>query len=336
MNMGNEQSPRTAGISPAGLRNRLVNVMSFDHRTSGIRFLINQAKNSLFGSVTKNSSELFLRGRDVISVNPQTNSLHEPDLTSFIDFCAECGYDDFLLDVGANIGLTTCQSGRAFKQIICFEPNPLCLHVLKANVEVSDLAPKVEIREFGLGESDGVLELWVPRRNLGGAFVRSSQNSYTQEVLAAKDALDHFDESSYSKRTIELRSAESAFAEAFELLASHDFSAGVIKIDVEGMERVVLQGLARALPENFDCVIIFENFDPLLKLEEISSLFSGQVKMAKLSNKRPFKRKVPRTLQAFCLMFMSTKCSLESGDEITDRQGDLVLIVGDKALQGPI
>jgi FkbM family methyltransferase len=310
--------------------------MSFDRRSSGFRFLINEVKNSVFRAVTKDSSELFFRGKDVISINPQTNALHEPDLTSFIDHCVKCGYDDFLLDVGANIGLTTSQSGHAFKKIICFEPNPLCLHILRANIEVSDLASKVEVREYGLGENDGVLELWVPRRNLGGAFVRSSQNSYTQEVLAAKDGFGDFDERAYLKRTIELRSAESAFADAFRSLALEGLSAGIVKIDVEGMERVVLQGLARSLPRDSNCVIIFENFDPHLDLAEISSLFPGQAKMGKLSNQRPFKRKVPRAVQALCLMFMPSKYSIESADAMTDREGDLILIVGDQTLAAPI
>ena len=59
------------------------------------------------------------------------NGVYEPHIKFLIDYLAEKGYSDFLIDIGANIGLTSCQSGNSFKEIHMFEPNPDCVNILK-------------------------------------------------------------------------------------------------------------------------------------------------------------------------------------------------------------
>ncbi len=120
--------------------------------------------------------------------------MHEPVLTKFIETCCDSEYSDFLIDIGANIGLTTCQNGNAFKEVVCFEPNPLCVNVLKVNTEIAIDGPTVEINEYGLGAEEGKFELWMAKNNWGGGFVRNAQNTYSDDTLAIKDGFKYIDD----------------------------------------------------------------------------------------------------------------------------------------------
>ena len=82
---------------------------------------------TLYGYLTRRALPLFVRGCDIISAGPMVVGRHEPQVAAAIEgFAAEC-YSDFLIDIEANIGLTSCISGQHFKSLMMFEPNPLCL-----------------------------------------------------------------------------------------------------------------------------------------------------------------------------------------------------------------
>ena len=135
--------------------------------------LMGRIRRKLFERLTRKSVNYFLRGKDIISVGPLVNGFHEPICTKLIGHYAWHDYGDFLIDIGANIGLTTCQNGHDFARVVCFEPNPMCAHILKVNTEIALPKGRVEIHEFGLGEMVVLLELWIPKHNWGGAFIRT-------------------------------------------------------------------------------------------------------------------------------------------------------------------
>ncbi len=89
-------------------------------KDSGFSLILYKFKNIIFRKITKNSLQLFLRGKDIISVSPQTCGFHELGLTTLISSIAENGASDFLIDIGANIGLTSCQNGNDFKRVFLF------------------------------------------------------------------------------------------------------------------------------------------------------------------------------------------------------------------------
>ena len=130
---------------------------------------------------------LFLRGGDLISVDPMISGYHEPEIVALIDFFARFGHDGFFLDIGANIGLISCQVGHRFGVVHMFEPNPLVLPILRANVSIASKKKNYFIHEFGLGPRGESLQMFVPNNNWGGAFVRSTDNEYNDSTLAKKD-----------------------------------------------------------------------------------------------------------------------------------------------------
>ena len=296
--------------------------VEFSSSTRSYEYLLQKFKRSIFKRVSKNSPNYFLRGQDLISQGPIANGVHDPHLTKLIAHFNEIGYRDFLIDIGANIGLTSCQNGSAFKRVLCFEPNPLCLHVLKVNTEIALPNIKCEINEFGLGESDGEFDLWIPKFNWGGAFVRSKENSYSDNILAKKDQFLKIDTNNYLLKKIQIRSCRDTMLKKFSSLSEDEFKKGVIKIDVEGMEEVVLKGIAESIPAEFKVMVIFENWDPDLNFYKIKEYFS--VHQSSLftfksytQNKKNWKR-----------LFGNTQLLLTPLDNSENNVGDIVVQIG--------
>jgi FkbM family methyltransferase len=218
---------------------------------------------------------IFLRGNDMISFGPLINGTHEPAHVKLISKYTKDGFSDFFLDIGANIGLSSCQSGNKFQKVICIEPNPLCANILKTNLSISLKENAFEVYEHALGNADGEFELYIPKYNWGGAFVKNS-NGYSDEILRSKDGFDSFDRKNYSFSKVKVKNSETFFINFFSSLAVEGLTKGVIKIDVEGYERMILLALAKTLPSTFKVIIIFENWNPDFKIDEIKNSFSNK------------------------------------------------------------
>ena len=156
------------------------------HKSTYYSVLKKRFQGSLLRKLTRKSPNIFLRSGDTISKGPLIDGIHEGPLTKFIGNSAENGMSDFLIDIGANIGLTSCQNGNGFKKVYCFEPNPLCLNILKTNLAISLGKGDFKIFDFALGDEDGEFDLYVPKHNWGGAFVKDG-NDYADDVLGKKD-----------------------------------------------------------------------------------------------------------------------------------------------------
>lgn len=111
------------------------------HKLSPLSFLKKCFFYGAFRLLTRKKLNVFLKGGDIISEGPLIDGIYETPLTNFIDKCANNGMSEFLIDIGANIGLTSCQNGNSFKKVYCFEPDPLCVNILKtklANIKNDD------------------------------------------------------------------------------------------------------------------------------------------------------------------------------------------------------
>jgi FkbM family methyltransferase len=243
---------------------------------------VGKIKNWIFKKITKNSLPLFMKNKDAISFSPQIHGFHEPRVKALIDDCADIGFNQFLLDIGANIGLTTCQSGNKFTSIHCFEPNPLVFPILEINTKIS-ISKNVCIYKFGLGVDDGSVTLKIPKQNWGGAFIKDSHNSYDSNILSYKDGINSDIEDNYLNVDISVRNAESALRELFSNLQKENLSKGFIKIDVEGYEQVILSALAKTIPDEFECFVIFECFNLPHKKDELEILFSNRAETFNLA-----------------------------------------------------
>ena len=79
---------------------------------------------------------VFVKGGDILSIFPQTQGGYERNLINIINkINKDYSYNDFF-DVGANIGLVSCQCADNFKETYMFEPNKDCFEVLNVNTRL--------------------------------------------------------------------------------------------------------------------------------------------------------------------------------------------------------
>ena len=280
----------------------------------------------VFRKLTRKSLPVFLRGGDLISEGPMIEGIWESCLTKFIENTAERGMSDFLIDIGANIGLTSCQNGKSFKKVYCFEPNPLCVNILKTNLAISLRNDDFTIFDFALGDDDGEFDLYVPKHNWGGAFVKDG-NEYADDVLGGKDGFEGINTDNYIVNTVKVKNSEVVFSDLFTSILEKKLYNGLIKIDVEGFERKVLLAIANTLPSSMNVTIVFENWDPSFDLIEIKNAFKNRsVSLLKLKRSiiNTNKSKLRKYFEFILLGEKNQLVRIEDDETII---GDLILML---------
>lgn len=291
------------------------------------QIIIDYIKKYFFLKLTKNGLKIFLRGGDHISLGPQLYGLHEPVIKKLIEHYANNGFSDYLIDVGANIGLTSCQSGMKFKQVHMFEPNPDCFSLLEVNSKISLGGIKYYLYDFGLGADSCLATLTVPIHNWGGAFIRDKSNSYSDEILAGKDGFAKIDPKNYYDVAIRIENAEIEFNKLFISLRDSQLLSGVIKIDVEGYEPIVLAAIAKTIPNNMQVMIVFENWNKLFDMKSILFMFNDRAACFKLVENSQVNQKMPAILKFVVLLFKQQRATEIRRISDIDMSGDLIIEV---------
>ncbi len=301
------------------------NILDFSYQELGANRHRAQQKRILFKELTKDAQPFVVIGKDSLSVDPQVNGVYEPIIKNLIDYLAQNGYGDFLIDIGANIGLSSCQSGSAFKEIHCFEPNPICAAICKLNLQKFLPQANYHLHEYGLGEGDRTAILKIPFGNSGGAFIADGVNAYSNEVLASKDNFQSFDARNYFEQPIAIKSARSVLETLTQELLEKQRSAGVIKLDVEGYEPVILKALS-CLPPPMRCVIIFESWDPNFDLEDILKSFEQRASAFTLASQRSYQNLAHRVLKKLFARYAADLTHRLAPYQLGD-SGDLVILI---------
>lgn len=140
------------------------------------------------------------------------------------------------LDVGANVGYFSALAAKLCPQgtIDAVEPEPRSVSLLRLNLWT--LAPHAQVWPVGLGLRRGIAALHVEQGNPGNTFVE--ENSARATRLAALVRGD-------------------------ELFAGRRFD--VIKVDVQGYEPEVIQGLEETLRRSGQVSVVVEFFPDALR-----------------------------------------------------------------------
>lgn len=147
-----------------------------------------------------------------------------------------CKKNSHVIDVGANIGLTSialaniCHQGK----IAAIEPIPLTYQLLKENVKNSGLN-NVTLHNFGIGNKADKVIMQGSTDFLAGSFVAERYKVHEK----------HF------SVTVPIKTLDRAFPEF--LINSVDF----IKLDIEGYELFALEG-AKGLLNQFKPIVYLE------------------------------------------------------------------------------
>lgn len=152
------------------------------------------------------------------------------------------------LDIGANVGVYTVPLAPRFAQTLAFEPHPLVNRVLELNVDINGL-PHVSIIRCGLSDTERTAELseGIPG-NLGASSLERATDSAR-------------------KYAIRLRRGDDVVREMAKS------TMALVKIDVEGHEPKVIEGLSQVLRQD-QPVVAFEANDDVHN-QQIADLLAG-------------------------------------------------------------
>jgi FkbM family methyltransferase len=207
--------------------------------------LLERVKQFVFRRITRPSTGMCLRGRAIISVGRQITGTGEPDITHLVDQIVELGCNEFLIDIGANIGLMACHNGPKFGHVHMYEPNPICVEVLRANCMVMLNSTPHHIHAFALSEADGSETLRIPKHYWVGAFVHRD-NAYSYDLLSRKDRFHALSDANYLLVNIPSRNAAGELTRVFGDLLTQGLRLGAVKIDVAGDEEQVFSHILDA------------------------------------------------------------------------------------------
>lgn len=128
------------------------------------------------------------------------------------------------LDVGANIGYYTLLFSKLASQgkVYAFEPVPLNHHILKANTHLNN-ASNVFIENIALGTQAGRSRFFLSEDSGFSSFRNTKQQPVKQVIIVNVQALDNYIKDRQIRKV--------------------DF----IKIDVEGAEKLILEGAKNVL-----------------------------------------------------------------------------------------
>jgi len=172
-----------------------------------------------------------------------TGSYEDQVRDQFRQHVVEHGVTIFL-DIGANIGLYTVSIGSlpSVLTVYAFEPDLLNRQQLIANVLINNLTEKVQIFDVALSDSSGTSQLY--RCTTPKPFDAWKANTGAHSLILNPQWHD-------SATDVVTRRGDDLFSLSGQRLA--------IKIDVEGHEVHVLQGMQTLLTANA-CVLQIESF----------------------------------------------------------------------------
>jgi len=161
------------------------------------------------------------------------NGIHEKFETDLVK--QEIKKGDVVIDIGANIGYYTLIFAKLVGdtgKVFAFEPDPTNFELLRKNIEANGYK-NVMLNQKALSDKEGKVALTLIKQNTAGHHISSAQqapkNSIQVDTITADDYFKNFDH-------------------------KIDF----IKMDVEGAESKVLNGMTNLLRNNVDLKMMVE------------------------------------------------------------------------------
>jgi FkbM family methyltransferase len=142
---------------------------------------------------------------------------------------------EILIDIGANIGFYSILLSKNFKIIKSYEPNLRNFRVLNKNIKKNNLQNKVQTFNYGLGNKKQILK---GTSMIKGELFQTSGFSLSEKNVEGEDV----------------------FVNIGDEVLNFNGEILTIKIDVEGHELFVLQGIKKILENNY-CIIQIEIWD---------------------------------------------------------------------------
>lgn len=150
-------------------------------------------------------------------------------------FFEKASKNDFMIDVGANVGFATLPVADLGYRVIAFEPVPSNIAILTKSLERNNFQKNVTVIPFALSSLKGKQEIHIPKGRADNASL-----NYDAAVAGAKH-------NNIETSIIETITFDEWWNENKEGYAVEN--ARLMKIDVQGWEEAVLKGAIGFLKE---------------------------------------------------------------------------------------
>ena len=216
--------------------------------------LSNKIVNEKKTIVIKNSKLLFYVPNETNRFRVNTFFTKEPDTLVWIDSFKE---KSIFFDIGANIGLYSCYAAKNSKcDTYAFEPSFFNLRMLMKNVNVNKCEKLITIIANPLSDSDGVAEFKNGNTHEGGALSAFG-------VGYGVDGKDIDEAVSANVMGFTLDTLKNS-----ELLK---VNPNLIKIDVDGIEHLILNGAVEVLlSAECESILVEVNDDFKMQAKRVS------------------------------------------------------------------
>lgn len=181
--------------------------------------------------------KMFVHGHDGLALS--IFKVYEPIQTQIVKKYVKEG--DIVLDIGANVGYYTLlfaqlvgSKGRVFS----FEPDPVNFDLLRKSVDLNGYQ-NVTLIQKAVSNKNGKLKLYIGKEN------RAINRIYDAGINDTKDSIE----------------IDTIFLDDY--FKDHDLKIDFVKIDVEGSESGVIEGMPLILKKSKNLKIMTE-FDPFL------------------------------------------------------------------------
>lgn len=197
--------------------------------------------------IKKNSTTFYIKGLYSINwfIPSMMHGNWEDDTFNILDYYQNKNL--VYIDIGAWIGPTVLYSADKYKQIICFEPDPVAISRLSENLSVNNFT-NITLITKALSDNDGISE-FGGNGELG--------NSMSTLLVGQDNKEDFFNDYgrngflSYDDRKKDIISVETITIDT--VLRNYNIdpsNIGLIKIDIEGGEKIVIPSIEPFLKQH--------------------------------------------------------------------------------------
>lgn len=160
------------------------------------------------------------------------------------DFLSVIDENSVVLDVGASLGLNTVLASKKARNVISLEPDPDTMQALKKNLKYNESKFNVILIDKAAGNNSGVVTLFTSGENGNAPSVEKNVNKHLDKIIVEQIRIDDLISSLLKNSMIQKE-------------------PDIVKIDVEGYEKEVLEGMKSLLNGNSPPKHIFLELHPL-------------------------------------------------------------------------
>jgi FkbM family methyltransferase len=257
---GTAQGEHDASISLARrLEESMASVQAALRRIeSGNRFIKNRIASYAGAGVVltylRDESPIFVNTGDLGCPSPIINGgVWEPEnLQVLYSFLRP---ETVFLDIGANVGYFAIALANRLGpggHVLAFEPHPDLVGLMERSIQLNGLENVVKVHQCAVSDHDGMVQLFYPDAHLGQGSISRAAAVPGRTLSVQARRLDDF--------------------------LPQDMTVDLVKIDVEGHELGVLQGMRNVLLRSQDVKMLFEKLEVAAERDPVGELL-GELHM---------------------------------------------------------